>query len=92
MKSLDPKFILLDEPTGYLDYRNKRRLLELLSLISKETNRLIVFSSHDIETLLQFGIQLLGIEAETASEKNEPHLVLIDKNIPFETMIHHFYR
>ncbi len=55
-------------------------------------NRLIVFSSHDIETLLQFGIQLLGIEAETASEKNEPHLVLIDKNIPFETMIHHFYR
>lgn len=84
--------ILLDEPTGYLDYRNKRRLLELLSLISTEMNRLIVFSSHDIETLLQFGIQLLGIEAETASEKNEPHLVLIDKNIPFETMIHHFYR
>lgn len=84
--------ILLDEPTGYLDYRNKRRLLELLLLISTEMNRLIVFSSHDIETLIQFGIQLLGIEAEPSLEVNESLLVGIDKNIPFETMIHHFYR
>lgn len=83
--------ILLDEPTGYLDYRNKRRLLEVLSLISIEMNRLILFSSHDIETLLQFGIQLLGIEAEGVSEPGKTQLVIIDKNIPFETMISHFY-
>lgn len=84
--------ILLDEPTGYLDYRNKRRLLELLSLISTEMNRLILFSSHDIETLVQFGIQLLGIEVEASSQRTESHLVEIDKNLPFETMINHFYR
>lgn len=41
--------ILLDEPTAFLDYSNKRKVMELLLDIAKSMNKCIVFSSHDIE-------------------------------------------
>lgn len=83
--------VLLDEPSGYLDYKNKRRLLELLVTISKELNLLILFSTHDIETVKQFDIQLIGIEANHTSNSEMSKLVSIEKELPFDELIHRFY-
>lgn len=51
--------ILLDEPMAFLDYSNKRILLEKLVQISKELNKCILLSSHDIEICLENNLPFL---------------------------------
>lgn len=57
----ESKIILLDEPTAYLDYTNKKRILELLLSLSKEEDKLIIFSSHDVEMIYKSEVNLLAI-------------------------------
>jgi iron complex transport system ATP-binding protein len=83
--------ILLDEPTGYLDYRNKRRLLTILQELTVEMSLLTLLSTHDIETIQQLSVPLIGIEAQSDS-KELPSLEFIDKEVSFETMINRYYR
>jgi iron complex transport system ATP-binding protein len=51
--------ILLDEPMAFLDYLNKRILLEKLVQISKKLNKCILLSSHDIEICLENNLPFL---------------------------------
>ena len=51
--------ILLDEPMAFLDYSNKRILVEKLVEISSELNKCIVLSSHDIEICLENNLSFL---------------------------------
>lgn len=46
--------IILDEPTAFLDYRNKKEILQLLSAIAKQMNKIIVLSTHDIDAALEY--------------------------------------
>lgn len=41
--------ILLDEPTAFLDYKNKTLLLRILVSIAEKKGKCIVLSSHDID-------------------------------------------
>lgn len=41
--------ILLDEPTAFLDYSNKRKIIQLLKEIAVEEEKVVLLSSHDIE-------------------------------------------
>lgn len=45
--------IILDEPTAFLDFRNKKEILELLQSISATLNKVIIFSTHDIDAALE---------------------------------------
>lgn len=80
--------ILLDEPTGFLDYRNKRRLLELMERLTKQLNLVVLFSTHDIETIDHFDIQLIGIKANSKVKSLE----FIDKRLSFEEMVVRYYK
>jgi len=51
--------ILLDEPTAFLDYINRKKLLELLLRLAREKSKCIVLSSHDLELCLDQSIPLL---------------------------------
>lgn len=84
--------ILLDEPTGFLDFRNKRRLLELLENLTQQLNLLILFSTHDIETIKQINLKLIGIEAKQPNDISVKKLEFIDSGMPFEEMIVRYYR
>lgn len=44
----DTPFILLDEPTAFLDIRNKKQMMELLRELSSVHQKAILFSTHDI--------------------------------------------
>ena len=46
-----PKLLLLDEPTTALDSYNKKLILDLLQQLQKEFNFLMIFISHDIESI-----------------------------------------
>lgn len=46
--------ILLDEPTSFLDYYSKNKLLQKLSELSSKNNKCIIFSSHDLEISFKY--------------------------------------
>jgi iron complex transport system ATP-binding protein len=46
-------FIILDEPTAFLDFRSKAEILQLLKNVAKTLNKIILFSTHDIDLALQ---------------------------------------
>jgi iron complex transport system ATP-binding protein len=54
--------ILLDEPTAFLDYLNKRTLMQTLKHIAVEENKCIVLSSHDIDICLEVGTPILLVD------------------------------
>lgn len=45
--------IILDEPTAFLDFKNKKEILELLKSICREMKKIIILSTHDVEASLQ---------------------------------------
>ena len=48
----DTDIILLDEPTAFLDVRNKFEVLHLLGKLAHERQKIILFSSHDLQIVL----------------------------------------
>lgn len=49
----DTDVIILDEPTTHLDMYHKAYILKLLQKLAKETNKTILFSSHEIDLAIQ---------------------------------------
>ncbi len=79
--------LLLDEPTSFLDYRNKRRLLHTLYTLSQEMNLVILFSTHDLESIQQFDIQKIGIEANSKDRKIE----MVSKSLDLDSIVNKYY-
>ncbi len=49
----DTQYIILDEPTAFLDVANKYEILFLLRDLAAKTNKTIIFSTHDINVVLK---------------------------------------
>lgn len=64
------ELIILDEPTAFLDYENKVKIINLLSRIAKESNCCIIHSSHDIELSTDLSDVLLIIQKEKLVQLN----------------------
>ena len=54
--------ILLDEPTTHLDLYHKARILKLLKSIAEQTNKTVVFTSHEIEMAIQLCDKILVLD------------------------------
>ena len=55
----NPKIILADEPTGNLDSKTGKQVLDLLKEISKE--KLVIIVSHDEESAKEYGDRIIEI-------------------------------
>lgn len=62
--------ILLDEPTAFLDYPTKKEVMSLLGKIAKESNRLVIIASHDIDFCIEYCSRMLIIEKDTQELKS----------------------
>lgn len=51
--------ILLDEPTAFLDYLNRQKMIELLVLIAEKQQKTIILSSHDIDICINNALEFL---------------------------------
>jgi iron complex transport system ATP-binding protein len=56
--------IFLDEPTAFLDYPSKVEILHLLHRLSREMNKTIFLSTHDLELALQIADQIWLMDRE----------------------------
>lgn len=54
----DAPCILLDEPTAFLDFPSKVRLLRLLAALAHDEGRAVLLSTHDVELTLPFADRL----------------------------------
>ena len=55
----DTDLIILDEPTTHLDLYHKAYILKLLKRLVQETNKTILFSSHEIDLAIQLCDRLI---------------------------------
>lgn len=54
----DTKVILLDEPTSHLDLPNRINILRLLRNLARDTGKIIIISTHELETAMQVADKL----------------------------------
>ncbi|MFX0556752.1 ABC transporter ATP-binding protein [Maribacter sp. CXY002] len=74
----DTDIILLDEPTTHLDLYHKVQLLKLLRFIAHETQKTIIFTSHEIELAIQLCDKMLILDGKE-NPFDQP-CTLIEKN------------
>ncbi len=55
----DTPFIFLDEPSTHLDLYHKVHLFKLLKRLTKEQNKCILFSTHDLDLALQLSDEII---------------------------------
>lgn len=60
----DTQIILLDEPTSHLDLYHKVQILKLLKSIAHQTQKTILFTTHEIEVALQLCDKMLLLRKE----------------------------
>lgn len=61
----DTPIILMDEPTAFLDYGNRIKVLKILQNLALAQKKCILLSSHDIDLCLDFNLPLLLIDQQT---------------------------
>lgn len=71
----DTPLIILDEPTTHLDLLHKVSLFKLLKKLSEETNKCILFSTHDIDLAIQLADEMIVMTEETSTEPNRTNVV-----------------
>ena len=65
--------ILLDEPTAYLDYPSKVEVMQLLKRLSRQAEKAILLSTHDLELALQMADTLWLMNKESGLHIGSPH-------------------
>ena len=79
----DTPLIILDEPTTHLDLFHKVSVFKLLKKLSQETNKCILFSTHDIDLAIQLSDEMI-VMSKSSVEQDQP-CNLITKGI-FNTL------
>lgn len=74
----DPKILLMDEPFGALDSQTRGLMQELLTRIWSETQKQILFITHDIEEAVFIGERIYVMSARPGRIKE-----VIDVNLPY---------
>ncbi len=64
----DTPLILLDEPTAFLDVPNRYEVLQMMRDLSAEKEKLFIFSSHDLEFILEIADKIWLLYPDNALE------------------------
>ncbi len=67
--------ILLDEPTAFLDIPNRYEVLQMMRKISEEQDKLFIFSSHDLEFILEMADKIWLLYPDSAHEGSPEELL-----------------
>lgn len=77
----EPKVILLDEPTSFLDLKYKREIFRLISSLSSEKGISVVIVSHDIDLIAQYCNRVILLKDGTIFKTGQPDDVITADNI-----------
>lgn len=71
----DTPFIILDEPTTHLDMYHQAYVLKLLKKLTQETNKSILFATHEINLALQLCDKIIIMEKEKVTAGSPQELI-----------------
>lgn len=71
----DTPLIILDEPTTHLDLLHKVSLFKLLKKLTQETNKCILFSTHDIDLAIQLSDEMIIMTPEMVVQDEPCNLI-----------------
>jgi len=71
----DTPLIILDEPTTHLDLLHKVSLFKLLKKLTKETQKCILFSTHDIDLAIQLSDEMIMMTPERIVQDQPCNLI-----------------
>lgn len=71
----DTPLIILDEPTTHLDLLHKVSVFKLLKKLTQETNKCIVFSTHDIDLAIQMSDEMIVMTEENVAQDQPCNLI-----------------
>lgn len=71
----DTPLIILDEPTTHLDLLHKVALFKLLKKLTQETQKCILFSTHDIDMAIQLSDEMIIMTPETVVQDQPCNLI-----------------
>jgi iron complex transport system ATP-binding protein len=71
----DTPLIVLDEPTTHLDLMHKVSLFKLLKKLTKETQKCILFSTHDIDLAIQLSDEMIVMDGQTVIQDQPCNLI-----------------
>ena len=89
----DTPLIILDEPTTHLDLLHKVALFKLLKKLTQETQKCILFSTHDIDMAIQLSDEMIIMTPETVLQDQPCHFIskgsfnslFLDEHITFDS-------
>ena len=73
----DTPLIILDEPTTHLDLLHKVSVFKLLKKLSQETNKCILFSTHDIDLAIQLSDEMIVMTEENVVQDQPCNLITL---------------
>ena len=79
----EPKLILLDEPTSFLDLKYKREIFRLIGRLSNEKKLGVVVVSHDIDLVAQYCSRVVLLSEGAIVSMGDPEQVITEKNVEF---------
>ncbi len=77
----EPKIILLDEPTSFLDLKFKREIFQLIASLSMERGLSVVVVSHDIDLVSQYCHRLVMLKGGSVYATGNSDEVITASNI-----------
>ena len=88
----ETSIVILDEPTTHLDLFHKVAVFKLLKKLSKETNKCILFSTHDIDLAIQLSDEMIVMTEKNIIQDQPCNLIskgifnslFNDKSITFD--------
>lgn len=57
----ETRIVVLDEPTAFLDYTNRRKVIKLLREVAKEEDKLILITTHNLDLCIEFSDLILAV-------------------------------
>ncbi|HMK65333.1 MAG TPA: ABC transporter ATP-binding protein, partial [Thermodesulfobacteriota bacterium] len=77
----NPKLLLLDEPTAFLDIQHQVNILDLVSRLNREKKLTILVASHDISLTAQYCQRLIMIRQGLIEKIGPPDVVIQEEII-----------
>ncbi|MCM1026335.1 MAG: ABC transporter ATP-binding protein [Roseburia sp.] len=74
----EPRVMVLDEPTAYLDIRFKLELLEILRDMAQEEGTTVVMSLHEIDLAAKLSDYMVCVKGDTIAAFGTPEEILRD--------------
>lgn len=86
----EPRYLLLDEPTSYLDFKNQIHVLKMITGIARSQEMTVVMTLHDPNHALMFSDEIVLLRKlfglVGVSDRQSPPRNLVAVGDPFEVM------